>query len=478
MNPWTRRLAYLLCLVLALGFVAGLRGQAAASPVQQSGPIVCSWDDLPALARRGLYFSAAAYDSNENVAYTYGGVNQAGDVADTLAALDLSDTDPAQASSSEPSVSGARAQRYGAAGAFRPKGDDSAAFFIGGAEASGEGKFDLQMFDIDEDLWQKTNPPGGKQRVFAAAVYVPNHDIIVVQGGTKNCPLDEADQQSGDCEADNLGTQFLTFDPMTGDMRWENGPNGGPQNLFGSSLVYDSQAQRVLAFGGTRDNNLAENRVYSLDLSDPDLGQASWRSLNTSGLPPKARFFHSAAFDAQRNMMIVQGGVTQGAFAGNENVLADTWGLDLSTNPPSWSELEGNFRDLVGATMVYALRLQSPVLQGGRARFKDRSDNQTTFRDIHALDCRAAPTPTPEPTRPSTNPGQPKVCDYLGRRVPAAVINDAIANADNVRGFGEPLNPGLPPGPSNPLKTYLALQNEAIPYHPLFNGVIYKAGCP
>ena len=39
------------------------------------------------------------------------------------------------------------------------------------------------------------------------------------------------------------------------------------------------------------------------------------------------------------------------------------------------------------------------------------------------------------------------------------MINRAVANADDVRGFGEPLNPGLPPGPTNPLKTYLGLQN-------------------
>lgn len=478
MKSWPRTLGRLTLLATLVLAAALWGGTADAAPARQSGPLVCSWTSLPPLLRQGVYFSAAAYDSGNHTAWFYGGVNQTGQVANTLTALDLSNADPSKASASEPATDGARSQRYGAAGAYRSAGDASALFFIGGAAEDGQGKNDLQMLTIKDAAWRKVNPQGGKQRLFSAAVYIPVHDVILVQGGTRACPLDDSSRQSGDCEADNLGSQFLTFDPMTDEMRWINGPAGGPQNLMGSSLVYDGRAKRVLAFGGSRDNNLAENRVFELDVSDPDLSKASWRALTTDGLPPKARYFHSAAYDANRNMLVVQGGVAQAGLGRSENVLDDTWGLDLTPNPPVWVDLDADFRDLVGAAMVYAPRINRPVMLGGRARFKDRSDTQTTFRDPNGLECGAAPTPTREPTRTVVDPGQPKVCDYLARRVPAAVINDAIANASSVRGFGEPLNPGVPPGPTNPLKTYLGLQNPAVPYHPLFNGVAYKAGCP
>jgi hypothetical protein len=33
-------------------------------------------------------------------------------------------------------------------------------------------------------------------------------------------------------------------------------------------------------------------------------------------------------------------------------------------------------------------------------------------------------------------------------------------------------------GPFNPLRTCLTLRNPGQPYHPLFNSLVFKAGCP
>jgi hypothetical protein len=464
--------------ILALALAAALGGHADAAPIRQAGPVTCAWNPQPAQTTQGMYFAASAYDENNDKIYYYGGVNQIGEVSNDLTVLDLTDPDISKASFSTPAISGSQLQRYGMSGSFRPKGDKSAAYFIGGASPDGGGTTDVNILTIKTGTWRKVVPQGSKQRLFGASVYIPIHDVILVQGGTRSCPLNAADRRTGDCEADNLGSQFLVFDDMTDDMHYVNGPNGGPQNLAGLTVVYDNRARRVLAFGGSRDNNLADNRVYELDVSDPDLGKASWRTLSVDGTPPKARYFHAAAFDSQRNRMVIQGGATQAALGDNEKVIDDSHALDLSGATPRWENLGAGYRDLVGANMDYGILTRSVVLVGGRARFKARSAAQTTFRDASALICGIAPTPVPEPTRPVVDPGQPKVCDYIGRRVPAAVINDAVANATNVRGFGEPLNPGLPPGPSNPLKTYLGLQNPAVPYHPLFNAVAYKVGCP
>jgi hypothetical protein len=92
------------------------------------------------------------------------------------------------------------------------------------------------------------------------------------------------------------------------------------------------------------------------------------------------------------------------------------------------------------------------------------------------------PTRTPRATASPTPFGTPAAeahaCDFVLRRVPRVAIDAALANPAQVRGWLEPLNPGLPIGPGNPLKTWLSLQNIAAPYHPLFNALVFKVGCP
>jgi hypothetical protein len=88
------------------------------------------------------------------------------------------------------------------------------------------------------------------------------------------------------------------------------------------------------------------------------------------------------------------------------------------------------------------------------------------------------PRPTATATPQGTPPGDGLVCDFVLRRAPRVAIEAALANPQEVHGWLDPLNPGLPPGPGNPLKTWLSLHNIAAPYHPLFNALVYKVGCP
>ncbi len=92
----------------------------------------------------------------------------------------------------------------------------------------------------------------------------------------------------------------------------------------------------------------------------------------------------------------------------------------------------------------------------------------------------ATPTrrPTATPTPFGTPPSYANACPFIRGRVPEVAINWALANPDRVRGWLELLNPGLPISPSNPRKTWLSLQNIAAPYHPLFNALVFKVGCP
>lgn len=270
--------------IAALGAAVPPAPPATAAPARQATPIpplACTWDKLPVSATQGVYFMATAYDTLHHKLYSYGGVDQSGDLVNIVGALDVSDADPAKAGFQPVVPSGSRVERYGTAGAFRPKGDDSAIYWIGGADDSGGATTEVQIFNIKANTWRKVTPAGSQKRAFHAAAYDPVHDVVVVHGGTKQCKVVDV-QPTDDCEGDNLRTQFLAID-ANGDVSWVNGPQGGPSQILGLTMVYDSVRKRMIAYAGTSDGNLATDRVWVLRLHDADLANATWSNLNVTG---------------------------------------------------------------------------------------------------------------------------------------------------------------------------------------------------
>jgi hypothetical protein len=60
---------------------------------------------------------------------------------------------------------------------------------------------------------------------------------------------------------------------------------------------------------------------------------------------------------------------------------------------------------------------------------------------------------------------------------PQADIDAALANPARYAGWGQRRNPGLPPGPSNPLRECLTRRSPSAPYHPVWNSLVWRAGC-
>jgi hypothetical protein len=84
------------------------------------------------------------------------------------------------------------------------------------------------------------------------------------------------------------------------------------------------------------------------------------------------------------------------------------------------------------------------------------------------------PAPSPRPTEIS----DAKACPRLAQRVPASAIGAALANPNAVGGYNRLRDENKPPSPLNPRQVYLSLLNPSVPYHPLFNPLAFKAGCP
>lgn len=94
------------------------------------------------------------------------------------------------------------------------------------------------------------------------------------------------------------------------------------------------------------------------------------------------------------------------------------------------------------------------------------------FGTIGVLPRASAQAPAPAPQAWSF-----PICPGTDRRVPPAVIAAASMDPDSVGGFGELCNPGVPEGPMNGRRSYVGLRAPGLPYHPMFNGLVWRCGC-
>ncbi len=438
------------------------------------------WLKLGTSAQK-LFHRASAFDATDNVMYVYGGYDVTNATRNNVDVVRLGDPllENAEIASLRPA--GAVASLWGVAGAFRTIAGERQAIFTGGANASNDPFEQVQIYDANDNTWTQVRPPGlFNRRVLHVSVYDPLHDVVVVHGGSQRCILLPDDPADRDCDEPYGQTQFLAYESATDSWRWMEGPTG--PKLFGHAAGWDAANDRMIVFGGTYDRLRGDEDVWELDLSDADLGMAEWRRIDVApGPAPRGRALHVGGFNDAQNRFVIYGGAERAIYGDAEVVAApETWALDFSSTPPVWMDLGAAAGDRVAASMTYDPLHNAMIMWGGRG--KVRADRQTISSDVLALDRKVlGPSPataTPRPAPTSVIPLDPKACDFIDGRVPPVVIASALANPTRISGYGQPANPSLPPGITNPPRIWLTLRNPAVPYDVLFNSVAYRAGCP
>lgn len=97
---------------------------------------------------------------------------------------------------------------------------------------------------------------------------------------------------------------------------------------------YDEANDRLIVFGGVRDNANVLADVWVLARATDTSGAANWTELKPTGTPPSARQAHVVAYDATSNRLIVFGG------QGDTNLVRDTFILTNANGlggEPVWS---------------------------------------------------------------------------------------------------------------------------------------------
>ncbi|KKM95014.1 hypothetical protein LCGC14_1192450 [marine sediment metagenome] len=134
-------------------------------------------------------------------------------------------------------------------------------------------------------------------RAFHAMVYDSKREIIVMTGGSETCrivALPKVWEWNG--------------------QNWKEIPNNGPARAA-HRLVYDSHRKVTIMFGGYDEVGTQHNDIW-------EWNGHYWKTTATNQLIPLPRSSHGMAYDENRNMTLMYGGVWNAV-----GDLGDTWKL-------------------------------------------------------------------------------------------------------------------------------------------------------
>ena len=168
----------------------------------------------------------------------------------------------------------------------------------------------------------------------------------------------------GYCREDIRGQcgDTWSYDPEA--RTWtEMHPLSSPPITYGPTLTYDGRNQTVLLWGGhmsTYQNGQMASAGYGETLWSYDYRENAWEEM-IQPTRPRARYWHSAAFDRADGQLVLFGG------DGGSGYLDDTWFYDVGAGTWRPVRSEEAPRPRINAAMVYDSAREVVVLFGGLA---------------------------------------------------------------------------------------------------------------
>ena len=201
------------------------------------------------------------------------------------------------------------------------------------------GRADLMMaYDIESDItiiyggW-KTPEPFELGDTWS---YDYNNDTYTNMAPTIAPPVREVGMMAYDSQSDkivmfggieNFNSYLVRNDTWTYDYNtnsWADVTSGAaPSPRDASGMVYDSESDRIILFGGENVEKYNDTWAYHLETH-------TWEKMNPSNAP-SARYFPSMAYDEESDRVILFSGRSDG------DKVPDTWAYDY--NSDSWQEL-------------------------------------------------------------------------------------------------------------------------------------------
>jgi hypothetical protein len=266
----------------------------------------------------------------------------------------------------------------------------------GGADnlATPEQHDDTWTFDVDTDTWTEvfpTLPPSARRGHFMA--FDSESDRVILFGGIIGV--------DGPVTNDTWA-----FNPATNQWQMMS-PATAPEARYSSRMVYDSESDRMILFGG-----IDEGTTYFDDTWAYDFNSDTWENIPTT-TQPSQRVENSLTYDSESDKVVLFGGGKWGV------TFEDTWLFDYNTlewtnmTPsvsPSKRLRHGSAYDWESDRVIIYSGTQNGV--GGRSFVGDYvHDGKTWAYDVNTNTWEhigpVHPDPTPTTTTTTTPPPPP-----------------------------------------------------------------------
>ncbi|MHA2276682.1 MAG: Kelch repeat-containing protein [Candidatus Kariarchaeaceae archaeon] len=208
-------------------------------------------------------------------------------------------------------------------------------------------------------------------RIGYNGAYDPINDQIIIFGGFNVCTGGSPSScvSWGDTWSYDMDANTWT------DLKPDNSP---PPHTYGQ-LVYDTESQKMLLFGGYGDGlvSMGETWVY-------DPAANNWTNMNPVVSPPK-RHAPIAIYDSHADRIIMFGGVDPRR-GGREDHFNDIWSYDFNTN--TWVELfpNGSPSKRTPQTFIYIPSIDKSLLTGGWINYELDIDHGQPYNDSWLYD--------------------------------------------------------------------------------------------
>ena len=277
---------------------------------------------------------------------------------------------------------------------------------------------DTWIYDVAANSWTEVKTPSAPDpRDNTALTYDVESDRIILYSGA----ISAANYAPRDTWAFDMNTKT-----------WTQMKSQGPPYHFGHSMVYDSESDRMILFGGYNiDDNVVINDTWAYDyntdtwtemkpaisppgrnfqsmvydskadrvimwggegMKDADFDKSLWAyDYNTDTWEerkptggPSFRWFHNMAYDSKADRTILYGGYTgstESDFDFSKYNSTETWAYDYTLN--TWRLLNPavNPGQVVEVGQVYLPSIDRVLLFGGRLDINRKFSNKTWLYD-------------------------------------------------------------------------------------------------
>jgi len=201
---------------------------------------------------------------------------------------------------------------------------------------------DTWAYDYESNMWtEKTPASSPSPRVFQAMAYDAQSHRTVLYGG---------DPGTGETSSDDLGDTW-TYD-FTNNTWTNMNPVQGPAGKAFAAAAYDSESDRIVLFGGSREPQ--ETCVY-------DLNSNAWTVLVVTPRPSD-RATHAMAYDSESDRIVLFGGswplgLISSPLIQHNN---ETWSYDSNAN--TWALLNP-LPDTISPTIAFTSPAEGTTLK-------------------------------------------------------------------------------------------------------------------